>query len=1121
MKELAPLRNQSIIRVTVNSMKSCLMAVLALAGVSARAAIPPAQVEFFEARIRPLLVDNCYECHSLQSKKSKGGLTVDSRDGLLKGGNTGPTIVPGDPEKSLLIKAVRYDDKELQMPPKNKKLSDEKIAYLVEWIKMGAPDPRTPTAALASSEGISEQAKQHWAFQKAQQPPVPAVKNPRWVQTPLDPFVLAKLEAKNMRPGAKADKRALIRRASFDLTGLPPTLEEVQAFEADDSPDAFEHVIDRLLASPRYGERWARHWLDVARYADTKGYVFQEERRYPYAYTYRDYVINAFNTDVPYDRFIVEQLAADRLELGEDKRPLAALGFLTLGRRFLNQEPDIIDDRIDVMMRGLQGLTVTCARCHDHKFDPIPTKDYYSLYGVFSSSMEPGEKPLLGNDSLPAEYPAYKAEAEKRARERADYVKEHEEKALEKLRETAGDYLLAAYDGNKLKDDGKTESLAKERKLGPSVVKRWINSLDEWKKSEKHPIFRPWFEFAALEEKDFAAKASELAKKYEVNESSSPLNPRVAKLFAGEPPKGMKDVAARYGTLFAEINKQWNEAGKPEKFADANDEALRQVLFAEGAPANLPRGEIPRLWEVKVAEESRRLQRRIEELDATHPGAPPRAMAMMDRESPRTPRVFVRGNASNPGPEVPRQFLEILAGPQRKPFEKGSGRLEMAQSIASADNPLTARVFVNRVWLHHFGSALVRTPSDFGLRSDPPAQRELLDYLATRFVADGWSVKKLHKLIMLSSVYQQRSDDNPEYAALDPGNELYWRMNRRRLEFEPMRDTLLAVSGAIDLKTGGQPKDIVTRPFAQRRSIYGFIDRQNLPGMFRTFDLANPDSTSAQRFNTTVPQQALFMMNGPFVVEQARHILSRPEVRFAKATDEKVRSLYRLALQREPEADEMRLMTKFVEAQSAVPPQVETPAWTYGYGELDTNSGRLAWFKTLPSFKNDTWQGGDKLPDEKLDYTSLNENGGHPGEMVAVVRRWTAPRDGEINISGRLGHEADAGNGVRARALHNNERELGQWTAKKSKEKTSIEKVLVKKGDTIDFVVDKLGDLNSDSFTWAPAIEMLSAETRGPVTREWNAKEDFSGPKELPKPLDAWEKVAQVILMSNELVFVD
>jgi cytochrome c553 len=390
--------------VTKNSINTFLL----LSGVvctAVHAATPdPAGFEFFEKKIRPTLVDNCYKCHSRQSEKVKGGLLLDTHEALLKGGDSGPAIVPGQPDKSLLIKAVRYINEDLQMPPKGKKLSGEQIADLEAWVKMGAPDPRTEQGQNLQSKG---QSSAHWAFQPIQTPPIPVVKNKKWGKTPMDAFILAKLEERKLNPSPQADKRTLIRRATFDLIGLPPTPKEVEDFLADKGADAFVKVVDRLLASPHYGERWGRHWLDVARYADTKGYVFEEERRYAYSYTYRDYVIRALNEDLPYDQFLIQQIAADLLPQGEDKRPLAALGFLTLGRRFLNNIHDIIDDRIDVVARGTMALTVACARCHDHKYDPIPTKDYYSLYGVFASCTEPAEKPLLGNAAPSKEHDAY------------------------------------------------------------------------------------------------------------------------------------------------------------------------------------------------------------------------------------------------------------------------------------------------------------------------------------------------------------------------------------------------------------------------------------------------------------------------------------------------------------------------------------------------------------------------------------------------------------------------------------------------------------------------------------------------------------------------------------------
>ena len=353
---------------------------------AADAKLDPAHVEFFEKKIRPVLVEKCYTCHSA-GFKIKGGLSIDSKPGMLKGGETGPAVIPGDPDKSLMMKAVRYKDDELKMPPKDP-LSPEVIANLEAWIKMGAPDPREePSSAPVAIKTINfDEAKLFWSFQKPKAYAQPKVAQQNKLQSPVDAFVIAKLEEKGLKISALADKRTLIRRATYDLIGLAPTPEEIAAFENDSAPDAFAKVVDRLLASPHYGEKWARHWLDISRYADTKGYVFQEERRYPYSYTYRDWVIAALNEDMPYDQFVMYQLAADRL-VKDDKKHLAAMGFLTLGRRFINVVPDIIDDRIDVTFRGLQGLTVTCARCHDHKYDPFPTKDYYSLYGVFASSV--------------------------------------------------------------------------------------------------------------------------------------------------------------------------------------------------------------------------------------------------------------------------------------------------------------------------------------------------------------------------------------------------------------------------------------------------------------------------------------------------------------------------------------------------------------------------------------------------------------------------------------------------------------------------------------------------------------------------------------------------------------
>lgn len=1102
---------------------------LVLGGLRTRAAEDAAGLEFFETKIRPILADNCYQCHSAQSKKSKGGLFLDTRDGLLQGGDTGPAIKPGDPDQSLLIKAVRYSDDKLEMPPKNKKLSPEKIAALEAWVKMGAPDPRiSKTPGLGNQTEIKAKAATHWAFQPVKDPAPPAVKATRFVRTPVDNFILARLEAGRLQPSPEADKRTLIRRATFDLTGLPPTPEEVAAFEADKSPNAYEKVVDRLLASPRYGERWARHWLDIARYADTKGYVFEEDRHYPYAYTYRDWVIRSFNEDLPYDQFLKEQIAADLMIKGDDKRSLAALGYLTVGRRFLNNINDIIDDRIDVVCRGMMGMTVACARCHDHKYDPIPTKDYYSLYGVFSSSKEPEEEPLLGTEAPTKAHEEYLVKHNERVAERDKYREENERSMAALLRSQSGDYMLVAYEAQKSGSKKEVDAVAHEHKLDPGMAHRWIASLKEWEKTS-NSVFTPWFAFSKFPEKDFAANAKGFATKLAAKNDAS-VNPIVAKAFSGEPPTSMKEVAERYGKAFKEVDTHWEEAlastnsPAPTALKDTAEEAVRQTLYADGVPANLPRNEFHRLYETPVQQKLRALQRNIDELDAIHPGAPARAMAVVDRSDPGNVGVFIRGNTDNRGPEVPRQFLEVLAGPQRKPFKNGSGRLELAEAIANRSNPLTARVFVNRVWLHHFGTPLVATPSDFGLRSEPPTNPQLLDYLASRFMDDGWSVKKLQRLIMLSATYRQSSDDNLACEKIDPGNQLYWRMNRQRLEFESMRDTLLAVSGKLDLTMGGHAVEI-TEPATTRRSIYGFIDRQNLPDLFRAFDFASPDSTSPRRFYTTVPQQALFLMNGPFVVEQAKNFVNRPDFKAAKTDEDKLRLLYELAFQRDPSAEEIKLAEQFTHAQAVVPPAPAEANWVFGYGSFDKKSKHTKTFTKLPFFDGRAFQGGPNLPDPALGWVMVTGAGGHPGndQKHASIRRWIAPRDGTITISGALEHGSPEGDGVRGRIVSSESGVLGEWIVHTKKSDTPVEHTTVRQGDTIDFITDCRANEGFDSFSWAPVIRYIADGTTKPGQRmEWNATEDFMESARAMNPkLDAWQKFAQVILLTNELVFVD
>ncbi len=687
---------------------------LALSFAATRAAAddqlpPPAALEFFEKKVRPLLAENCSECHG--PDKRRGGLRLDSREGLLKGGDSGPAVVPGEPDKSRLLEAVRYGNEALRMPPK-RKLSDEQLAVLAAWVKAGAPWPETVAARPAAPEAglkVTDKDRAFWSFRPVKQTRPPSVRDADWPRSTVDPFILARLEAIGLRPSAPADRRALLRRLSFDLTGLPPAPEEIDAFLADESPDAYRKVVDRLLASPHFGERWARHWLDVARYGEDQAHTFQA-RKYPDGFRYRDWVVRAFNQDLPYDRFVTEQIAGDLLDGPGRADRLAATGFFALGPVYYGRATaDELDDRVDTLARGLLGLTVACARCHDHKFDPIPTDDYYALQGIFAST---------------------------------DY---------------------------------------KEFVLGPD------GEIDE---------------------------------------------------------KAVSDPT--------------------DKMARDNKKNVTR---------------------------------------------PPVLHSLTEGAKPANARVHLRGNAANLGDEVPRRFLTVLAGDAPPSFTQGSGRLELARAVADPDNPLTARVMVNRVWQHLFGRGLVATPSNFGALGEPPTHPELLDHLAARFVEDGWSVKALVRELVLSATYQQASRHDETGARLDPDNRLLWRMNRRRLEVEPWRDAMLAVAGNLDGALGGPSGDL-SSPEHRRRTLYASVSRHNLDPLLRLFDFPDPNLTGDRRPVTSVPLQQLFVLNSDFMARQARAVAARVVAEPDDAA--RVRSAYLLAYGRPPSARETDLALRFL-----------------------------------------------------------------------------------------------------------------------------------------------------------------------------------------------------------------
>ena len=740
-----------------------------------------------------------------------------------------------------------------------------------------------------------------WSFKKPVEPALPDVKKSAWVRTPVDRFILAKLEEKGVAPSPEADRRTLIRRASFDLLGLPPTAQEVDAFIADASPDAYEKLIDRLLASPRYGERWGRYWLDLARYSDTKGYAYaREERQFVHAYNYRDWVIAALNDDMPYDRFLKLQIAADQLGTAEGARvpdDLAAMGFLTVGRRFLGVVPDIVDDRIDVTMRTTQALTVGCARCHDHKFDPIPTADYYSLYGVFVGSTE--KTVCLKTDPQRTDsYVNYDKGLKERIDKLTSTYNTRKEELLDRWRAKSGAYLAALPGLAKRPDDNFYTQLGPDD-LNPIIMRQWQHYLYE-RSGRFDPIWSPWNALAEIKEADFSAKATTILHAL-LNEPAHPLNRRIAAAFAAAKPAALAEVAQIYGKVLTEVISQSRGLAKDSNVVtlpDEDDEALRRVLYGKESPARIPPGSIADtewFFDEPTRVKLDQMQADIERWNINTAGAPPFALILEDRPEQKNPRIFKRGNPNMQGEEVTRHFPSLFSVATPPPFTIGSGRLELARAIASKDNPLTARVMVNRIWMHHFGAGLVATGSDFGHRSELASHPELLDWLAVEFMKQEWSIKSMHRLLMCSATYRQASADNPAADLVDPENRLLARMNRTRLDFEAMRDSQLATAGELDLTAGGKPSVIT----GNRRSIYAKIDRQFVADMVRVFDFACPDLHIPQRSATTVPQQALFFMNAAFVTARAKSLAVRPEIANAKDDAERIRRLYRLVYQRD------------------------------------------------------------------------------------------------------------------------------------------------------------------------------------------------------------------------------
>jgi len=1032
---------------------------------------------FFETRIRPLFEERCIRCHG--AEKQEGGLRLDSRSSWQIGGDRGPAINAGAPETSLLVTAVRYENAELQMPP-NKKLTDREVADLESWIRSGATDPRQSDLPVATRDH-----RPLWSLQPIAtvQPPLPS-DDDSTLQA-IDLFVRKRLLEAGLAPSDAADRRTLIRRATFDLTGLPPRAEEVDAFTQDLDQDAYPRLIQRLLASPQYGEHWARHWLDVARYSDTKGYVYaREEKRWVHAAAYRDWVVSSFNNDLPYDQFVRLQIAADQI-VPAGSPDLAAMGFLTLGRRFLGVTHDIIDDRIDVITRGMLGLTVACARCHDHKYDPISTRDYYSLYGLFQSSAE--QLVACGQSTEKA----FRDGFEQREKKRRESMATRREEQSARVRAKVEQYLWAQTEFEKYPEEVFNQVVDAED-INPVFVRRWQAFLAKDKYQEM-PIFAEW---------------------HPLYEQKKTIELRAS--------------AARFGAVFAEIERRWRDliSMNPEAtaFTEAHDERLRRVLYGAESPCNVPDEHIANIeiyFPTNVIDEQWKLQGEVDRWIIESSNAPAFSTILVDRASLANPRVFIRGNPLNKGAEVPRRYLTALGGKDEQAFGQGSGRLELANAIASPTNPLTPRVIVNRIWMHHFGRGLVTTSSDFGNRAEPPSHPELLDWLSQRFIDTGWSIKELHRTIMLSKTYQQASKNRSKFAQqLDPTNRLLSRMTAHRLSFEEARDAWLFTTGELNLGIGGKPEPLFDIQNS-RRTLYAFIDRESVSPVLRMFDFANPDLSIPQRSETTVPQQALFTMNHRFIADRAKQITSLLQ---DEAPENRVSQLYVAVFQREPTIDELELAIAFVNSERTLTvPQTVPNTWSYGYGEFVSSTGRLESFQSLPHFNGDAWQGSSDFPDKRLGWLQLTAAGGHPGNDLkhAVVRRWTATLDGEYSMDSLLQHEPNEGDGIRGFVSHSAQGLLRSATLHHASERIALDLIGMKKGDTLDFIVDIRDGLNSDQFLWAPVITLVQTAGTGVVDQPLvsSAEADFSD--KAKTQLNRWQQLAQVLMLSNEFMFVD
>ncbi len=950
----------------------------------------------FETDIRPIFREFCFDCHGA-TEKLEGKLDLRLVRFLERGGESGPALTKGKPADSYLLDRITSGE----MPPGNTKVPAEKLALLTRWIAAGAPTARPEPETLAPGIPISEEERNYWAFRPLHVPAVPASSDPS-IRTPIDALLRQAMPA-GLAFSPEADRLTLIRRVYFDLLGLPPTADELAHWTQHPSEGWYTELVNTLLDSPHYGERWARHWLDVAGYADSEGATLTDIER-PWGWKYRDYVVRSLNADKPFDRFILEQLAGDELAgpknidwTPEQIELLTATGFLRTaadGTGSGDNSPEarnkVLADTLKIVGNSLLGLSLNCAQCHDHRYDPIPQTDYFAIRAVFEPALNwqqwrvPNERLVsLYTEANHKSAAEIEAEAQTVATEREmkqqAYMKEALQKELLKYEEPLREQLRAAY-----------ETVEKDR------------TPDQTALLDKHPSVK--------------------------------ISPGVLYQYLPEAAEDLKKMDAK----IAEIR-----ARKPVQ------EYVRALVEPGGEP-------------------------------------------------PVT-RLFHRGEHAQPLQEIAPGALSVLAaGDARTEFAKDDPtlgttgrRIALAHWLTGPNNPLTARVIVNRIWMHHFGRGLVPTPADFGRLGAEPTHPEVLDWLATEFIAQRWSLKQLHRVILSSTAWRQASQRDPARNAIDPENRYYWRKSLQRLDAEILRDRMLATSGTLDRTLYGEPVAIKEDETGQvivdgqqtRRSVYIRVRRSQPVAMLQTFDAPVMEINCEYRPVSTVATQSLMLLNGEFTLEQAGRLADRVIAAAPTLTP-----------------DRQRLATEL----PAGPP----PLWFYGSGRFDSEAQRVIDFAPLPHFTGTQWQGGPQVPDSTSGWALLHAQGGHPGNpRFATVRRWRAPTDGSVDIVGTLHHPRENGDGVRGRIVSSTLGVVGEWTMQHASGETKATGVAVRAGDTLDFITDCRGHETSDSFAWTVQITLRQPEG---TIQKFDSVADFRGPppdaNQLPAQIDhAWQ----------------